>query len=282
MEKRLRIGSIKLLFQYRHTEYFEPSIEAYVDEGINPEYTMFVTVEDAIPAPEGKLIGTSGGRKRYAAPAGETIIREDSENTITHRMDLSADRRQAHVYLHTSLKERLPEAEYIFTGMMFFEMALNEGYLPIHASAVDVGEEALLFAGPSTSGKSTQANLWKKHRNDTCVILNDDKPLLFVRKGKSFVLGTPWSGKERRNENRTTGVSHILFIDKAQTNQLKTMTTSEKIKEMMRNVVRPGREKSIRLVTDLVSRVIDTAPMQRFLCTKEDSAYRFLSDRLNL
>ncbi len=235
-----------------------------------------------ITEPRGTPVGQSGGRTRYRTCEGEAIVRKDDRGIITHRMDVSKDRKRAVVRLDASLGSRLAEAEYIFTGMMFFEMALNEGYLPIHASAVDVGGHALLFSGPSTSGKSTQAHLWLKNRPDACTVLNDDKPLLFLEDGKTFVLGTPWSGKERKNDNRRTPVSHLLFIRKAVDNRLEPMTKHRKITEMMRNVVRPGHEEGIGRVTDLVSMIIDYTPMFRFHCTKNDDAYTFLAKQLGI
>ena len=66
------------------------------------------------------------------------------------------------VLIDTTLSKNPAETEYVLLGVMFMEIAMKEGYLPIHASAIRYKEQAILFSAPSKTGKSTHANLWKR------------------------------------------------------------------------------------------------------------------------
>lgn len=67
-------------------------------------------------------------------------------------------------------------------------LAQQRGHLVIQASAVEVNGKAVLFAGPSASGKSTfafllQQNNYKVIADDICTIVFDEKGMPFLQRG---------------------------------------------------------------------------------------------------
>ena len=74
--------------------------------------------------------------------------------------------------------------------------------LILHSSYLDVNGQALLFSGPSGIGKSTQADLWVRHRG--AAILNGDKSLLIREPDGWYAHGWPICGSSGicRNESR--------------------------------------------------------------------------------
>ena len=58
------------------------------------------------------------------------------------------------------------------------EMALNCGFIPIHASAFEYKNKAILITAPSGVGKSTLGS--RMYNLYNLPIINDDKPLLRV------------------------------------------------------------------------------------------------------
>ena len=68
------------------------------------------------------------------------------------------------------------------------------GILLIHASAPMVNGYAYAFQGVSGTGKSTHSQLWLKHI-EGAELLNDDNPAIRFMDGKTYIYGTPWSGK---------------------------------------------------------------------------------------
>lgn len=81
----------------------------------------------------------------------------------------------------------------------FSQMAILHGAVSIHASAIVASGRAILFLGPSGTGKSTHARLWTQTIPSTW-LLNDDNPIIRIPgPGADITVptayGSPWSGK---------------------------------------------------------------------------------------
>jgi energy-coupling factor transporter ATP-binding protein EcfA2 len=167
----------------------------------------------------------------------------------------------------------------MITGMLFFEIAIREGLIPIHASAIGYQDEAILFSGPSRTGKSTQAELWKQNL-DEVIFVNGDKPLLYETPRGLYVTGSPWSGKTAKNENVNLKVKTIIFIEQSAVNNLISLTVYDKITNFLRNVYRPREEAKIVNVLELIERMIYDLPVYRYYCTKDNDAFEYLYQAL--
>ncbi|MDZ4196168.1 MAG: hypothetical protein U1C51_02840, partial [Candidatus Izemoplasmatales bacterium] len=130
------------------------------------------------------------------------------------------------------------EMEYIWTGIIFLEIALSHGYTALHGSAICYKGKAIIFSAPSGTGKSTQTHLWTSLCKEITII-NDDKPLLRVEEGIPLVYGTPWSGKDVVNHNISCPVLAIVFLRQETTNQIYPLSNDQIVVELIRNTYRP-------------------------------------------
>lgn len=90
---------------------------------------------------------------------------------------------------------------------------MKAGTLVLHSSFIDTNGKAILFTAPSGTGKSTQADLWKKFRN--AEVINGDRTLL-VKTKKGFVAaGFPFSGSSGIFKNRVLDITAIVMINQA-------------------------------------------------------------------
>lgn len=78
--------------------------------------------------------------------------------------------------------------------IMFAFAGAMQGILLMHASVPMLNDKAYLCLGKSGTGKSTHCKLWLKHVEGTD-LLNDDNPAVRYLDGKTYIYGTPWSGK---------------------------------------------------------------------------------------
>lgn len=92
------------------------------------------------------------------------------------------------------------------------ERLLEKDILLFHCTALELEGKAYLFTGLSGIGKSTHAKLWRKYFGNKVVMINDDKPLLSIRKEGVIVYGTPYGGKEGLQTNTSTHVSGIVVL----------------------------------------------------------------------
>lgn len=95
------------------------------------------------------------------------------------------------VYITGNLSVRLLRfALWVGYGLM----TCNKATIAIHSSCILSNGAATIFLGESGTGKSTHTRLWRENIPDA-VLLNDDSPIVRVIDGKTWVYGSPWSGK---------------------------------------------------------------------------------------
>ncbi len=69
---------------------------------------------------------------------------------------------------------------------------------------------AVLFTAPSGTGKSTQAELWRKHRGAS--IINGDCTLIAEDDGVFTAFGFPFSGTSGIFENRKAPIAAVVYL----------------------------------------------------------------------
>lgn len=266
MKEKLRIGNIPILFIHQYSNIFGQSIKQYHIDDLGMDfYVLEVEIKDDI-----KLI--QGGEK--SVYENKVMIRKDGfthlfsynkAGFIKTMISSSQDFKQITIQLNKSLGKELAEFEYVLSGMMFFEIAMNNGYLPIHASAISINNKAILLSGPSHSGKSTQTK-FVLDRFPKAIIINEDKPLIYENNEKLYVCGSPWSGKNVLNTNMQVEVLGIFFINKASTPKLVTLSKKEKLKEIMKNIHRSGDGYNINQMVRLVEKILHQTKVFRYDC----------------
>ena len=135
------------------------------------------------------------------------------------------------------------------------ERLLDENILLFHCSALEIDGRAYLFTGPSGTGKSTHAALWRKYFGSRVVTINDDKPLLSVSEHSVIVHGTPYGGKEGLQTNTSAPVSAIVVLHQAAENSIRFMPFSEAYPVLLNQTYRrsdpEGKIKTMDLVAKL-------------------------------
>ncbi|MEW5806974.1 MAG: hypothetical protein AB1756_06485 [Acidobacteriota bacterium] len=92
-----------------------------------------------------------------------------------------------------------------FLRVIFSYLALHNGSFFLHSSGVVKDEKAHLFFGHSGAGKTTVATFAKSFP-----LLSDDQVLVYLRDGKPYASGVPFSGGERfRHEKDAIPFSNI-------------------------------------------------------------------------
>ena len=269
--KVYNIAGIRLAFSYQFDEYFEDNLEHYLDkEAEEADYTIEVRLEDSIAPSSLPVKSTYRNRTFYQDGSLESMCVFDKEKNVRMRIDHTSDFKTHTIYLKKGDPAKNAEDEYVVAGMMFLKVALKEGRLSLHGAAVDYLGEALVFAGPSGTGKSTHRKLWEEHFPVTTI--NDDKPLLFEENGTLYVAGSPFSGKNRLNQNIVRPLKAIAFLTQARADKVRPLTNEEKTAEIMRNVYRPGEIELWDKFFPLLNTMLESTHMVRLDATKDKSA----------
>ncbi len=110
---------------------------------------------------------------------------------------------------------------------------IDAGGLLIHSACVQFLDQGILFCGLSGAGKSTQAHLWEKHLDAKAI--NLDQPYVFVKDGRSYVTGSPFSGKENAYEPVCKPIRAIVFVHQAKENSIKKLSNAEAFSQLYLN-----------------------------------------------
>ncbi len=98
--------------------------------------------------------------------------------------------------------------------------------LLIHASTVRKDGWGYAFTAKSGTGKSTHVSQWLGNIPG-CDMMNDDNPVVKVIDGKSWLYGSPWSGKTPCYRNIRSRLGAIVKVNRSEENSVKPATTLE-------------------------------------------------------
>lgn len=254
--KTYEIAGIKIAFSYRFDRFFKDNIERYEVKNVIPDHEIKVIYESPIVEREGRL------------------HRVFSKNVygIKSMMVYSKDYKHIDIIIDDKAFTDLETAEYIYSGMVFLEIAELHGLLPLHSSAISFNDEAILFSAPSGTGKSTHARLWKEKFHDRVDWINDDKPLIKLEDGKIFVYGGPFSGHYVQNQNKKYPLKAIVFLDQGSTDEVQLLNEKQALQHMITNILRPTSEAIWDKMLMVVEEVIKRVPMYHLDATMTKDA----------
>ncbi len=151
----------------------------------------------------------------------------------------------------------------------------------IHASYISHKGRGILFAAPSQTGKSTQAELWQRYAG--AEILNGDRALVFCRNGQWYAGGYTACGSSCICRNESYPLSAIVFLEQGKENVIRPTTARERIHGLL-----AGMEtfhwsvEDMDLALALATRIGAEVPIVHFSCRPdEDAVYtleRYLED----
>lgn len=162
-------------------------------------------------------------------------------------------------------------AEYVKTGIDFYNKLLKYDGMILHSSAVVLDGYAYLFTAASGTGKSTHTRLWCENF-DGAVILNDDKPAMKLEKGTWYAYGTPWSGKTDLNLNLCVPIGGIAVLERDALNSIERIGGKKAVYAVLNQTVRPSDEAMRMKVVELVSDLLGKVPVWLLKCNTENDA----------
>ena len=148
----------------------------------------------------------------------------------------------------------------------------------IHASFIDYRGDGILFTAPSQTGKSTQAELWRKHRG--AEVVNGDKAGISLREGIT-VHSVPFSGTSGICKNRSLPLKAIVVLSQAPVNTVCRLPAAQAVAAVCQNIfadrnVPEEWSNTMGLLLDLVGRV----PVYALACTPDERAVQALEQVL--
>lgn len=163
--------------------------------------------------------------------------------------------------------------EYAYTGFDFANRLSYLGGAVLHGSAISYQGEGIIFSAPSGTGKSTHTSLWKQCFGEDVVFVNDDKPALRFKDGKTQMYGTPWSGKTDLNTNICVPLKAIVFVERATENSIEALPFTDALFHIRNELVQPYHDEKIgEKLVDVMIQLAQTVPVYLLKCNMDPQA----------
>ena len=272
-----KLIGLNVAINYQFNLFYKKNIDNYkTDE----EPTHFINTFLYIPKIDLPIVKQTRKKRFYEDDQFDYVSFVDDKNNILNIIKRKKDFKQYDIYINPT-QENLAGLEYTIHQMVFMEMALNHGFIPIHSSAFNYKDKAVLITAPSGVGKSTLSN--RMHKLYNLDIINDDKPLLRLENDNIYVYSSPFSGKEAKNINTILPLGLIVFLKRGE-NKLKFIHEKEAINELVKNVFRPNENDLWDLFIDIANRTINEEKIIQFEASNSDEAaqtlYTYLKEKL--
>ncbi|MBS1401761.1 MAG: hypothetical protein HPZ79_02090 [Oscillospiraceae bacterium] len=167
----------------------------------------------------------------------------------------------------------------LWLGVGLQHQLLLRGMVLLHASCIDAGGCAILFAAPSGTGKSTQAALWEQTRG--AEIINGDKIAVGFADGRPCAFGVPVSGTSGICKNAVLPLRAIVLLSQAGENEAHRLRGGAALAQVCGNAVFDDwRLGEAALLMERVSRVLADVPVLALACTPDERAVETLEQAL--
>lgn len=244
-----------------------------------PDIEISCSLCKELPEHSGVFRGRAGDTAVYAQGnficRASQMGRADGALTCYNQSDTS---RSSTVFTEESYRV-LMDSRYMWNSISLAQLVLPRKTVFIHASHIDYNGKSLLFSAPCGTGKSTQAALWKKHRNAETV--NGDKAGISVENGVVYAHGVPFCGTSGICLNRSNPLGAVVLLRKAPQNSVKRLRGIEALQGLMQNIyldlLAPEEQ---RICIDLLIEILSEVPVYLLSCTADENAVAALEAEL--
>ena len=166
----------------------------------------------------------------------------------------------------------------LFMVGFYSYMSLQDTLL-MHASAVEHEGQSIVFTAPSGTGKTTQAELWAKHKGAT--ILNGDKVFLKREDDGIHAWGSPWKGSSPYAENASAPLRAIVALEQAEENSIRKLEGFEVLEYVVPHVFFPSwDERCEQAVLTFLDQVLGETEVYLLKCRPDEGAVELLASTI--
>lgn len=263
-------------------------IDAVSFPGTNPQWEQFeispveadikinCKISDCFPE-------TSGGKRAdefVISVNGDTVYRAFPMGTVDGALTKykPADTSHSETFFTPRSFPIMMDGRYMWASISLAQLLLSKNAFFIHSSFIAINGKAVLFSAPCGTGKSTQADLWEKHRG--AEVINGDKAGVLVENGV-YACGVPFCGTSGICKNKTFPLGAIVMLSQSKTNSIKRISGVEALCAVMQNIyldlVAPNEQKT---VVDLLIELLKAVPVYSLSCTADENAVIALENEL--
>lgn len=229
-----------------------------------------------LSAPEGKQLASEGALAVYEGVRYVNAIGGDWQSATLRAGHCGCDHA---VEVKESVYPTGITAKTVLNAIMAEHLVLQQNGVVFHCSYIAHQGRAILFTAPSGTGKSTQAELWRKHRG--AEIINGDRAVIRVTEDGIMACGIPFAGSSEYCRNETLPLAAIVYLAQAPQTTIRPLRGYESFRCIWEGCsVNTWDKADISRAADLVQRIVEEIPVYYLPCTPDESAVQALENML--
>lgn len=143
--------------------------------------------------------------------------------------------------------------------------------LMLHCALIEQEGRGIAFSAASQTGKSTQANLWEKHRGAR--ILNGDRAILRNEDGVIWAYGSPYAGSSNLFLDVRVPLKAIIMLEQAKQNTIRPIPHAEGLGLFLSQSSLPVWEPTLfEKGMETLEAIITGVPMYLLACLPDEGA----------
>lgn len=167
----------------------------------------------------------------------------------------------------------------IFTGIGFEYLLQQYHVMILHASFICWEKQGILFTAPSQTGKSTQANLWRKYED--AVILNGDRAAICKKHQQWLVYGLPFAGSSGIYKNEKVKLGAIVVLRQGEDNQIRKLNSTEAFRYLYsETLINMWNQEYVKTIMSVISNLISEISIYMLTCRPNEGAVNVLKKKL--
>lgn len=167
----------------------------------------------------------------------------------------------------------------IWNYLAFEDVLINHQAFILHSSFISWQNNGILFTAPSGTGKSTQADLWKKYEDAD--IYNGDRTIIRKIDGKYYGFGSPYAGSSGIYRNESAPIKAIIVIEQGPDNVIRRLRGREAFLPLFREtLMNTWNKEYMEKMTDLLMDAACQIPVYHLFCRPDQDAVNTVKNEI--
>lgn len=282
MEKYYRFAGIELAVSIPEERMYREDLQlsAFRTDHVTDPHRYLVRVEPALDAPVGVELAGQPGSRVYAAGDGYVryhgAVDDGAEGAYCRAAHLGKNHE---ITLTQSMVPGIVSARLVLNALDVEHLVSAAGGVILHGSCIAWEGRAVVFTAPSGTGKSTQAELWRMHRDAR--IINGDRVVLLPENGLICAAGLPFSGSSRYCENRILPLAAVVYLRQAPENTIRQLRGAAAFRRIWEGcTVNTWNREDVEAASGMVESLLGSIPVYELACRPDAAAVETLEAEL--
>ena len=234
------------------------------------------SIGDNLPEPAGRLLYEDQNYRAYTNDgyiyryAG--FYANGRELTPPYALIKYGVDRDKYIEVTLSGNTNIPKnSAFIFKCLCIEHLLTSDGALILHSSYIKTDRGSVLFTAPSGTGKSTQAELWRKYRG--AKVVNGDCSVVRVTGNKAETFGIPFSGTSGICFNESAPLRAIVYLTQAPENRIERIGGMRAFGSLMEGLkANTWNLRDAEAAADSLAAAVKCVPIFKLDCLPDESA----------